>query len=212
MQRTILIFGAQGSGKGTQAEMLTEKFGFVYISTGNIFRREIEKKTELGMRAESYIRKGKLVPDEITDAIVALRLSKNDVRKQGCVLDGYPRNKSQMTELEKIVGVTDVVIIEISDRESVFRIGGRLICNCGRTYHTVFRPPKIKNICDYCGKKLSIREDDMPKSIKKRLEIYHKETEPLFEFYEKMGVVRRINGEQSIPDVFKDMVNALSLK
>ncbi len=212
MQRTILIFGAQGSGKGTQAEMLTEKFGFVYVSTGNIFRQEIDKKTKLGIRAESYIRKGKLVPDEITDAIVALRLSQDDARKRGCVFDGYPRNKSQMTALEKIARVTDVIIIEISDKESVFRIGGRLICSCGRTYHTIFHPPKIKNICDNCGKKLIIRDDDRPKSIKKRLEIYHKETEPLFELYEKMGVVRRINGEQSIPHVFKDVAHALGLK
>ena len=211
MIKNILIFGPQGSGKGTQAEMLSLKYGIPYISTGNIFRQELSQGTDLGKQAEEFIKAGRLVPDDITNQIVRKRLRQNDVFARGFILDGYPRNRNQMMALEKMVRIDEVVVIDISDKEAIFRIGGRLVCVCGKTYHTVFNPPKVDQLCDACQKKLFIREDDKPQAIQKRLAIYHKETEPLYDYYKEKGILKRINGEQSIPDVHRDVIRALRM-
>lgn len=212
MTRNILIFGAQGSGKGTQAEMLSKNFGFVYISTGNLFRKEIQQHGGLGKAIDQYIKKGKLVPDDITNQMVAKTLLHDDIRHKGFIMEGYPRNKGQMLALEKITHLSDVIVIDISDKEAIFRIGGRMVCVCGKTYHKVFNLPKRQGFCDACGAKLFVRDDDKPKAIKKRLEIYHQETEPLFHYYSKKGILRRIDGEQPIPEVYRDVVKALGLE
>lgn len=206
----IIIFGPQGSGKGTQAELLSKEFGSVYIASGNIFRQEIEQKTKLGKAAEGYIRQGQLVPDSLTIEVMQNRLNEPEVKKRGFILDGFPRNEAQMRSLEGIARVTDVVVIDISDTEAVFRIGGRLSCVCGKTYHTTFHPPKNDSLCDACGRKLEVRKDDTPASIRKRLSLYHRETEPVFSYYEKKGMLRRINGAKSIPEVHKEVLKALN--
>lgn len=212
MPRNILIFGAQGSGKGTQAELLAQICGSMNISIGNIFRQEIYKMTFLGETAKKYTSEGKLVPDEVVNEIIANRMKQKDVLAHGFVLEGYPRNKVQAEALEKVILITDVVVIDISDSEAVHRISQRLSCVCGKTYHKVHNPPKVDEICDDCGEKLFVRDDDKPEAIKQRLETYHKETEPIFEFYEKKGILHRINGERSISDVYKDIKKALGFE
>lgn len=209
LKKGIIIFGPQGSGKGTQAELLSKKFGSVYIASGNIFRQEIEQKTKLGKAAEGYIRQGRLVPDSLTIKIIQNHLNELEVKKCGFILDGFPRNQAQMRSLETMARITDVVVIDISDQEAVFRIGGRLSCVCGKTYHTTFNPPKNDSLCDACGRKLETRKDDTPASIRKRLSLYHKETEAVFSYYEKKGILKRINGEKSIPEVYKEVLKAL---
>ena len=211
MIRNILIFGAQGSGKGTQAELLAQTCGSMNISIGNIFRQEVYKKTTLGTTAKQYTDQGKLVPDEVVNEIIANRLRQKDVQEHGFVLEGYPRNQTQADALEKVVPITDAVVIDISDTEAMMRISKRLSCVCGKTYHQDHNPPKVDSICDECGAKLFVRDDDKPEAIQKRLEIYHKNTEPMFSHYEKKGILHRINGEQKISDVYKDILHALGI-
>lgn len=211
MPRNILIFGAQGSGKGTQAELLAQSSGSVNISIGNIFRQEVYKKTPLGETAKKYTDQGKLVPDEVVNEIVSHRLKQKDVLSHGFVLEGYPRNQNQVEALDKIVHITDAIVIDISDDEAIRRIGKRLSCVCGKTYHLEHNPPKVDSICDECGAALSVRDDDKPEAIRQRLEIYHKNTEPIFSLYEKLGILHRVNGEQKIADVYKAIMQALGM-
>jgi len=204
----IIFLGPPTSGKGTQAEMLAKKIGLVSISTGNIFRENIQKKTKLGKIAASFIDKGKLVPDDITNQLIAKTLKKI---KRGFILDGYPRNLSQAKALEKIVKIDSVFYIKISDKEAIQRIVGRRVCPaCGRVYHIKVMRPKKKGICDVCGSKLIHREDDRKEVIKKRLKIYHRDTEPVVGFYRKKGLLIEINGEQSIKEVYQDIVGKLN--
>lgn len=212
MPRNILIFGAQGSGKGTQAELLAQACGSVNISIGNIFRQEIYKKTPLGETAKQYTDQGKLVPDEVVNKIVAQRLKQKDVQERGFVLDGYPRNRVQAEALDAVITITDVIVLDISDNEAVGRISQRLSCVCGKTYHRVYNPPHFDEICDDCGEKLFVRDDDKPEAIKQRLTVYHKETEPIFEFYKKKGILHRIHGEKKISDVYKEIKAVLELE
>lgn len=200
----ILFIGPQGSGKGTQAELLGNKFKIPYISTGNIFRDNIAEETKLGKLAIKYINTGKLVPDKITNDLVKDRLSHKDIKK-GFILDGYPRNIAQAKFLDTIAKLDIVFEIYISDKESIFRIGGRRSCKCGAVYHLKFNLPKKKNLCDKCGGKLFIREDDTPFKIRERLKIYHNETKKLLDYYGKKGVLITINGEQPIKKVHKDV-------
>jgi adenylate kinase len=209
--RKILIFGPQGSGKGTQAELLSRNFGFVYISTGNIFRQEIKDKTKLGKLALKYVNVGKLVPDEIVNAIAIKAIRKPSAQKRGFVLDGYPRSLNQAKALAAETEVTDALLIDLSDKEAIFRISGRRVCKCGRTYHIKFNPPKRKGVCDACGGKLFIRDDDQPAKIKRRLKIYHQEIKPVLQFYKEQGVLKVIDGSPPIPEVFKLVKKALGL-
>lgn len=211
MQKRIILLGPQGSGKGTQADMLSKNYGFLYISTGNMFRQEIDRKTELGKRAQHYIQEGKLVPDDITIQMVQRHLQRDEAEQRGFILDGFPRNLYQARALERITEITDALFIDISDDEAVKRISRRRVCVCGMTYHIDYRPPKEEGKCDVCGRELLVRDDDKPDIVKARLRIYHRETEPLLDYYRARGLLRHINGEQSIPEVYADVVKALKM-
>jgi len=204
--KNIIILGPQGSGKGTQADILSKKFNIPHISTGKIFRGQIKNKTELGRKLKSLVNHGRLVPDEITNEIIKNRLSENDCQN-GFILDGFPRNLNQAEFLDKITDINLVLEIWISDEETISRISQRKSCpKCGAIYHLKFKPPQKDEICDKCQKKLIIRDDDKEKAIKKRLKIYHKQTELLIEFYKNKGIYHKINGMPLIPEVTKEIM------
>lgn len=205
----IVLFGPQGSGKGTQAEMLSKKYNLPILAPGEIFRKEIKDQTELGRLVASLINRGELVPDEITNKIVLNELAQEKY-KNGFILDGYPRNIHQLERLEGLVHPTHVIELMSSDAEVIKRLGGRRICSkCGAIYHLKNKPPKIEGVCDICSGKLIMRDDDRPEVIKKRLEVYHQETEPVLNYYFEKKKLIRVNGEQSIEKVFEDIVAAL---
>ena len=205
----IVLIGPQGSGKGTQAKLLKEKFGIPHISTGDIFREAIAEKTELGLKAKEIIDKGNLVPDEITNKIVKERLQKEDCKK-GFILDGYPRNINQAKALDSFAKIDYAVEIFVPDEISIKRLSSRRQCpKCGAIYGLDI-PPKKDNICDKCGAELYQRDDDRPEAIKKRLEVYHKETEPVLDYYREKGILVRVDGTKPIKDVFEDIVRKIS--
>ena len=205
MNYKIALYGPQGSGKGTQGEKLAEYLQVPLIVTGNIFRLNIKEKTELGSLAQKYINKGDLVPDEVTIKMILERLSQKDCQK-GFVLDGYPRSLVQATALDKAINLTHVLVIHISDKEAVRRIANRRSCpHCGRTYHLAYKPPKKDSICDHCQTSLVQREDDTKEALIKRLNIYHQESEPILNHYEKINILHKINGEQLIEKVWQDI-------
>jgi adenylate kinase len=208
----LALFGPQGSGKGTQAEMLAKKYNLPVLSTGDIFRNEIKKQTELGKLAESLINGGRLVPDEITDKIVLGELAKEKY-KNGFILDGYPRNMDQLTSLEKNVGLDLAIELAINDEEVVKRLASRRVCSkCGTIYNISNRPPRKEGVCDLCGGKIEARKDDKPEAIKKRLSIYHEETEPIIEYYSGKDKLKRVDGAGSIEKVFEEIVRGLEEK
>jgi adenylate kinase len=208
----FVIVGPQGSGKGTQADLLAKKLSIPHISTGDIFREMRTEDTPLGKQVRELIDNGKLVPDEITNKIVAERLSRKDALA-GFILDGYPRNTSQSETLDRAKKISKCILIDVSDEESIKRIGARRICpSCKANFNTIYIKPKKEGVCDKCGAKLIIRDDDKPESVKFRLKKYHDETEPVLKFYEKKGVLLKIDGEQPIDKVFKDLEKALSIK
>lgn len=199
----IVFIGPPASGKGTQAEMLAKKLKLPLISSGNLFRWQIKNKTELGKKIERVYNQGKLISNKITNTIIEKEL-KN--KKKGFILDGYPRNLCQANYLRKLTHLDIVFEIWISSKETLRRLTGRRVCVCGATYHLIYAPPKKDEICDKCGKKLFIREDDQKEKVLKRLDIYRQETEPLINFYQKKGILIKINGEQPIPKVFKEII------
>lgn len=205
----MVVFGVQGSGKGTQAELMARRFGLAHISTGEIFRREISRRTALGRRAARYLTAGKLVPDAVTNAIVAKHVSRGRARTRGFVLDGYPRNRGQLIALERYGPVTHAVEILLPDRTAVQRISGRLNCVCGLSYHVKYHPPKRRGICDRCGRKLFVRDDDQPVTIRKRIRIYHRQTAPLLAYYRKHGVLLQVDGRPAIPTVYRSVLAEL---
>ena len=199
----IILFGPQGSGKGTQAKLSSQKYSIPHISTGNIFRENIKNKTELGQQIESLINNGDLVPDEITNQIVKNRLNESDC-KNGFILDGFPRNIEQAEYLSKFINIDLALEIWISDEEAVKRISLRRTCpDCGAIYHLTHIIPKKEGLCDKCSTPLIIREDDKEKAIKKRLETYHNQTEALIKYYEKKGVSEKVDGMGSVEEVNK---------
>lgn len=206
----IVFLGSQGSGKGTQASKLSEELNIPHISTGNIFRYHLKNQTELGVEVGKYINQGLLAPDEVVNKIIADRLSASD-SVNGFVLDGYPRNIFQAEFLDKLVEVNYVLEVYISDEEAIRRLAGRRVCQCGATYHLEHNKSKIENICDYCGRDLFIRDDDQPAAIKKRLAIYHEETEPLINYYQQKSRLFRINGEQMIMEVHEEIIGVLGI-
>lgn len=207
----IIFFGPQGSGKGTQAELLAKKFNIPAISTGAIYRQEIAKKTKLGKIAVKYLNKGILAPSNFTNEIMGKRLKKMDCKK-GFILDGYPRDLIQAKFLDKTFKVDYVIEIVLSIKECLKRFSGRQNCICGAVYHLKFNPPKKKGICNKCGKELFVREDEKPEAIKKRLQIYHQTTKPLLGEYQKRGILIKINGNQSIKEVYKEIIRQLTNK
>lgn len=201
-----VIFGVQGSGKGTQAELLARRFGVVHIASGDIFRREIARRTVLGRRAARYLAAGPLVPDAVTNAIIGKRLTTPAVRRRGFVLDGYPRNRNQLLYLARVAPITQAIEIVLSDREAVRRITGRLNCLCGRIYHREFQPPKRSGRCDRCGRKLFVRNDDRPDVVRRRIRIYHRQTAPLLRHFRRQGKLLQVDGRPKIPVVFRGVV------
>ncbi len=200
----ILLIGPQGSGKGTQAQIVADKYKIPNISTGDIFRDAIARKTELGLKSESYTKKGFLVPDDIVTSLVKERVRQKDCR-EGFILDGYPRNLNQAKALDKITNLDKVFVLKINDDLAIKRLSMRRQCKKCKTIYGAFNTPKKRGKCDKCQGKLIQRNDDKPSAIKKRLSIYHKETEPLIEYYKKKGIVHVINGNQSVAKVFSDI-------
>lgn len=211
----IVMLGAPGAGKGTQAIKIADKYDIPHISTGNIFRANIKGGTELGQKAKSYIDKGELVPDEVTIGMLLDRIAQDDC-KNGYVLDGFPRTIPQaesLTEALKSQGdrIDFALNIDVPDEAIIKRMSGRRACpKCGATYHIVYAAPKTENICDKCGTELIIRSDDKPETVKDRLNVYHQQTEPLIAYYKTAGVLREVDGTQELPKVFEDVVAILS--
>ncbi|MFA6215013.1 MAG: adenylate kinase [Patescibacteria group bacterium] len=200
----LIIFGPQGSGKGTQAESIARRHGWPYISTGDIFRYNLKNQTEIGKQVAAAINAGHLVPDNLTNQIVSDRIHQPDCAV-GFVLDGYPRNKSQLEFIRGITKIDLAIAIDLTDQQAIDRLTGRLACKCGLSYHVNYCPPKVSGICDKCGDKLFRRDDDEPEAIKKRLEIYHQETEPLVKVYKELGIFYRVDGAKSIEEVYQQI-------
>ncbi len=211
----IIMLGAPGAGKGTQAKMIADRYNVPHISTGDIFRANIKNGTELGMEAKKYMDQGKLVPDELTVKILLDRVANEDC-KDGYVLDGFPRTIPQAEvldgELNKLGDKIDYAIdIDVPDENIINRMSGRRACvTCGATYHIVHVPTKKEGICDRCGSELILRDDDKPETVKNRLNIYHEQTQPLIDFYTKKGILKSVDGTQDMNDVFAAVVAILS--
>lgn len=210
----IIMLGAPGAGKGTQAKMIAEKYGIPHISTGDIFRANIKNGTELGAKAKGYMDKGLLVPDELVCDLVVDRIQQADC-ENGYILDGFPRTIPQAEALEAALNAIEQKLdfaldIEVPDNHIINRMSGRRACvGCGATYHVVFNPTKVEGVCDVCGDKLILRDDDKPETVEKRLTVYHTQTKPLIDYYAAENILAEIDGTQSMEKVFKDIVNIL---
>ncbi len=206
----LILLGAPGAGKGTQADILCKELNIPTISTGNILRAAIKNGTPVGMQAEAYMKAGKLVPDEVIIDIIHDRVAEADCAK-GYILDGVPRTIAQAEALEKAgIVFDDVISIEISDETIMERMTGRRVCeHCGTSYHLVAVPPKIPGVCDKCGGKLVQRHDDEPETVKHRLEVYHKETEPLKDFYAKRGLLKSVENQPTVAATSQAILHAL---
>jgi adenylate kinase len=210
----IILLGAPGAGKGTQAVMMAEKLKLVQVASGDLFRKALQRETALGKKAKAYMEKGQLVPDEITIQMVLERLAAPDV-KNGAILDGFPRTLKQAKALDKALAkqskaIDRAVYIKVSEGELLKRLGGRWICrDCQAPYHEIDSPPKVAGRCDRCGGELYQRADDKPETVKKRLEVYFKETSPLIDYYKKAGKLLEINGEGDAAAVNQRILTAL---
>lgn len=207
----IIMLGAPGAGKGTQAKRIAEKYGIPHISTGDIFRANIKEGTELGMKAKKFMDQGLLVPDEVTIGMLLDRIKKEDC-VNGYVLDGFPRTIPQAESLTKALEemgqkIDYAVDVDVPDENIVSRMSGRRACiTCGATYHVQFAPPKAEGICDKCGAELVLRDDDKPETVQKRLTVYHEQTQPLIDYYRRAGVLVSVDGTQSMDQVFESIV------
>ena len=206
----LILLGAPGAGKGTQADILCKELNIPTISTGNILRAAIKNGTPVGMQAEAYMKAGKLVPDDVIIDIIHERVAEADCA-DGYILDGVPRTIAQAEALEKAgIVFDDVISIEISDETIMERMTGRRVCeNCGTSYHLVAVPPKTPGVCDKCGGKLIQRHDDEPETVKHRLEVYHKETEPLKDFYAKRGLLKSVENQPTVAATSQAILHAL---
>ena len=210
----IIMLGAPGAGKGTQAAKIAAKYQIPHISTGDIFRANLKAGTELGKKAKEYMDQGLLVPDELTCDLVTDRVSKDDCAN-GYILDGFPRTipqaKALEAALEKMGTDIDYAInVDVPDANIVKRMSGRRAClNCGATYHVVTIPPKKEGICDVCGSELVLRDDDQPETVKKRLDVYHEQTQPLIDYYKKQNILKSVNGMEPMETVFANIVAIL---
>ena len=210
----IIMLGAPGAGKGTQAKKIAEKYGVPHISTGDIFRANIKNGTELGKKAKTYMDQGLLVPDELVVDLVVDRVQKDDCAK-GYVLDGFPRTIPQAESLDAARAtrgdpVDYAIDVEVPDENIINRMGGRRACvGCGATYHVVYHAPKTEGVCDACGEKLILREDDKPETVKKRLDVYHEQTQPLIDYYQNAGVLKEVDGTVDMEEVFQAIVKIL---
>ncbi|MFX3618250.1 MAG: adenylate kinase [Sporolactobacillus sp.] len=210
----LILMGLPGAGKGTQAEQIVDKYGYPHISTGDMFRQAIRDETVLGKKAQAFMDKGALVPDEVTIGIVRERLSHEDCQK-GFLLDGFPRTVHQAEALDEIMAdkgsaIDAVLDIEVDPKQLIARLTGRRICsNCGATYHLIYNPPKKEGICDKCGGELKQRADDRADTVKERLRVNLEQQQPLVSYYEEKRVLKRVNGDQEIQQVFADIAETL---
>ncbi|MBC5661186.1 adenylate kinase [Anaerosacchariphilus sp. NSJ-68] len=210
----IIMLGAPGAGKGTQAKKIADKYQIPHISTGDIFRANIKEGTELGKKAKSYMDQGQLVPDELTLELIMDRFQNPDC-ENGYVLDGFPRTIPQAEALTEALAkkgetIDYAINVEVPDENIINRMGGRRAClACGSTYHIVYAPTRVEGICDRCGEKLVLRDDDKPETVKNRLNVYHNQTQPLIDYYTKQGKLAEVDGTQSMEDVFNAIVKIL---
>lgn len=210
----VIILGAPGAGKGTQAKKLAAAYSIPHISTGDIFRANIKEGTELGKKAKAYMDAGQLVPDELVCDLVVDRIQQDDC-KNGYLLDGFPRTIPQAEALDAAVEklgekIDYAVNIDVPDDNIINRMSGRRACvGCGATYHIVFNPPKVEDVCDVCGKSLILRDDDKPETVKTRLDVYHAQTQPLIDYYAGRGVLVTVDGTQNMDKVFADIKDIL---
>lgn len=210
----IIMLGAPGAGKGTQAERIAEKYQIPHISTGDIFRANIKEGTELGRKAKTFMDQGLLVPDSLTVDLVIDRISHEDCRK-GYILDGFPRTIPQAESLNAALEAKgeklDVALnVDVPDQNIISRMAGRRACpTCGSTYHVVYAPPKKEGICDKCGSSLILRDDDKPETVEKRLSVYHEQTKPLIDYYDTQNILATVDGTKDMEAVFQDIVEIL---
>lgn len=210
----IIMLGAPGAGKGTQAKQIAAKFNIPHISTGDIFRANIKGGTELGKKAKAYMDQGALVPDELVVDLVADRIEQEDC-KEGYVFDGFPRTIPQAEALDKALEemgskIDFAIDIDVPDENIINRMSGRRAClACGATYHVQFNAPKAEGICDTCGKELVLRDDDKPETVKTRLDVYHNQTQPLIDYYTEKGVLKSVDGTKDVAEVFQSILDVL---
>ena len=210
----IIMLGAPGAGKGTQAKKISAKYEIPHISTGDIFRANIKNGTELGKKVKSFMDQGLLVPDELTVDLVMDRIQKEDC-KNGYILDGFPRTIPQAEALDQALKALGekldyAIEVDVPDENIVKRMSGRRACvHCGATYHIVHAPTKVENICDVCGGELILRDDDKPETVTKRLTVYHNQTKPLIDYYKEEGILATVDGTADLEDVFKAVVAIL---
>jgi len=210
----IVLLGAPGAGKGTQARLLTEELGIAHVASGDLFREHLNNQTELGCLAKQYMDRGELVPDDVTIRMVMERLERPDCAK-GAILDGFPRTVAQARALDEALSTrglqVDIVpYIKVSEETLVARLSGRWICRqCQATYHTLFNPPKKPGVCDICGGELYQRSDDTEETVRRRLQVYFEQTLPLIEYYQERGLLVEIDGEQEINAVYRDLLAAI---
>lgn len=212
----IIMLGAPGAGKGTQAKRIAEKYDIPHISTGDIFRANIKNGTELGKKAKTYMDQGLLVPDELVVDLVVDRVAQDDA-KNGYVLDGFPRTIPQAealdAALEKINDKVDYAIdVDVPDSNIIDRMSGRRACvGCGGTYHIVYNPTKAEGVCDACGGQLILREDDKPETVENRLKVYHDQTQPLIDYYTNKSILKSVDGTKDMNEVFENIVKILEV-
>ncbi|NNJ29660.1 adenylate kinase [Lacrimispora defluvii] len=210
----IIMLGAPGAGKGTQAKKIAEKYQIPHVSTGDIFRSNIKEGTQLGRKAKEYMDQGALVPDELTIGMLMDRIQQEDCRN-GYVLDGFPRTIPQAESLQKAITemgqkIDFAINVDVPDENIINRMSGRRACiSCGATYHIVYNPSKVAGICDVCGSELVLRDDDKPETVKKRLAVYHDQTRPLIDYYKEAGVLVNVDGTQELNKVFSDITDIL---
>ena len=210
----IIMLGAPGAGKGTQAKKIAEKYQIPHISTGDIFRANIKNGTELGKKAKTYMDQGLLVPDELVVDLVVDRVNQEDCGN-GYVLDGFPRTIPQAEALDKALSgmgqkLDYAIDVDVPDENIISRMSGRRAClSCGATYHIVYNAPKKEGVCDQCGEPLVLRDDDKPETVRNRLDVYHRQTQPLIDYYKKEGVLAEVDGTQDMEQVFQDIVKIL---
>lgn len=210
----IIMLGAPGAGKGTQAKKIAEKYQIPHVSTGDIFRSNIKEGTQLGRKAKEYMDQGALVPDELTIGMLMDRIQQEDC-KNGYVLDGFPRTIPQAESLQKAITemgqkIDFAINVDVPDENIINRMSGRRACiSCGATYHIMYNPTKVPGICDVCGSELVLRDDDKPETVKKRLAVYHDQTKPLIDYYKEAGVLVNVDGTQELNKVFSDITDIL---
>lgn len=212
----IIMLGAPGAGKGTQAKKIADLCKVPHISTGDIFRANIKQGTELGKKAKTYMDAGELVPDELVCDLVVDRIQQDDCT-EGFILDGFPRTIPQAEALTNALNAIEqkmeyALNIDVPDENIIHRMAGRRACvGCGATYHVEFNPPKVQDVCDACGEALVLRDDDKPETVMNRLNVYHEQTKPLIDYYEKQGIVHTIDGTQTMDQVFSDIRKILGV-